>query len=503
MDLQPVPSIGVRLAARVPMNARIALLAFAVFVAALMYVMAPMASAQFSHVDDHEIAVIIGPSQHIALTDVPGKIAQYAIETNGRFRPGYFTLRVLEATFAGTYVPIWYLDRFILALLAGAALLALAYGYVTRLPLIVLPLMLIAGPQAEMWTRLGPQETYAVPMILAGLALWRWRHQTAGLAFLLAAGLVKESFVLLIPAVMAWMAWRQGRQAWKSILCVGIVGGLEAAAVAVEMLRYGDFYAQTRTLASIVAAAGTMLGQFSVDNGWYIAGLLGLGAAVSIRSGERPRPALILAAAAFILVFVPQAYFYGGNPPDIEGRYLAPAMFFAILVAGLGYWVAEGAHGSRIWLSASLVVALASGLLMVPQLRTAHQAAAGFSAGTRSFQAGVRNVEDLIRADPSVWIVVRPGELLPYYEVDFSVTEFLNNGPVPPQHIGLDAPPLPDNPTALEHRLNTTLETISAQGGHGFEALPAGLVANRCIEINFGQARADPRCTRVVVITGV
>jgi hypothetical protein len=363
--------------------------------------------------------------------------------------------------------------------------------------------MLIAGPQSEMWTMLGPQESYAVPIVLTGLALLRWRHQSAGLALLLAAGLVKESFVLLIPAVIAWLAWRQGRQAWKTILCVGIVGGLEAAGVAIEMLRFGDFYAQTRTLASIVAAAGTILGQLSVDNGWYLAGLVGLAAAVAIRNGERARPAVILSAAAFVLVLLPQAWFYGGDPPAIAGRYLAPALFFAILVAGLGYWVMEGARGSRIWLAASLVVALASGLLMVPQLRTAHQISSGFSAETRLFQAGLHEVEDLVKADPSVWVVLRPSQLLSYYEVDFSVTEFLNNGPVPPQHIGLEAPPLPDNPTALEQRLDATLRTISTQGGRGFQTLPVGLAANRCIEVDFGVARKDAGCTRVVVITGV
>jgi hypothetical protein len=123
----------------------------------------------------------------------------------------------VEAAFAGTHTHIWYLDRFVLALIAGGAIVTLAYGYVTRITMVVLPLMLIAGPQSEMWTMLGPQETYAVPMVLVGLALVRWRHQTSGLALLLAAGLVKESFVLLVPAILVWLAWRQGRAAWRTV----------------------------------------------------------------------------------------------------------------------------------------------------------------------------------------------------------------------------------------------------------------------------------------------
>jgi hypothetical protein len=492
-----------KLAARIPTNVWISVLAFGIFAAALAYVMSPMIHAQFSHVDDHEIAVIVGPSEHITLTEIPGKIAQYAIETDGRFRPGYYALRVLEASVAGDHVRVWYLDRFLLALIAGAALLALAYGFITRLPLLVLPLMLIAGPQAEMWTMLGPQETYALPLVLVGLALMRWKHQTAGLALLLAAGLVKESFVLLIPAVVAWLAWQQGRRAWKTILVVGIIGALEAAGVAFETIRYGDFYAQSRTIESTITAVGTMLGQFAVANGWYLAGLLGLAAAIVWRHRGQATLAVGLATAAFVLVVLPQAAFYGGNPPNIAGRYLAPAILFAVLVAGLGYWLLEQTGNSRRWLAASLAVALVSGLLMVPQLRTARATAAAFSYDSQVFQGNINQIEALVQEDPSAWVVLRPTQVLAYYEADFAVVEFLGNRVRHPTHICIEAPPLPANATDLEQRLNVTLQTMSAQGGRGFQALPTRLSPATCIEVDFGQARTDARCTRVVVVGGV
>ena len=503
MELDVLARRGIDLIRRVPVSAWTALLAFGVFAVALAYVMAPMASAQFSHVDDHEIVVIIGPSQHIAFSDVPARIAQYAIETDGRFRPGYYFLRVLEATFAGPHPHIWYFDRFVLALIAGGAIVTLAYGYVTRITLVALPLMLIAGPQSEMWTTLGPQETYAVPIVLVGLALIRWHHQTSGLVLLLEAGLVKESFVLLVPAVLVWLAWRQGKGAWKSLALAGGVVFLEAAGVAIELFRYGDFYAQTRSAGSTVAAAWHMLGQFSAANGWYLAGLLGLAAAAWMKGGPRARTAALLSAGAFVLVFLPQAYFYGGDPTSIAGRYLLPALLFAVLVAGLGYWLAEGAGRSRAFIGTSLLVALTSMLLMVPQLRTAKGTATAFAADTQSFQAGIHRIEDLAQSDPSAWVVLRPGELLAYYEVDFAVAEFLGNGPMPPMHMAIEAPPLPARATPLEVRLNATIQTISAQGGRGFQALPEGLAADRCIEIDFGQPRADTRCTRVVVMTGI
>jgi hypothetical protein len=488
---------------RVPVSAWIALLAIGVYAAALGYVMAPMMGAQFSHVDDHEIAVMIGPSQHIALADVPGKIAQFAMENDGRFRPGYYFLRVVEAAFAGTHTHIWYLDRFVLALIAGGAIVTLAYGYVTRITMVVLPLMLIAGPQSEMWTMLGPQETYAVPMVLVGLALVRWRHQTSGLALLLAAGLVKESFVLLVPAILVWLAWRQGRAAWRTIAIAGAIVGLEAAGVAIEVLRFGDFYGQTRSVGSAIATAWQMLGQFSTASGWYLAGLLGLCAAAYVKGGPMARTAALLSGGAFALVFLPQAYFYGGDPAAVAGRYLLPALFFAILVAALGYWVAEGVDRSRAMIGASVVVALTSMLLMVPQLRTSKGTAAAFAADTQSFQAGIHQVEDLVQSDPSTWVVLRPSQLLAYYEADFAVEEFLENGVEALTRIAIEAPPLAAGATPLEVRLNATIQTLSTEGGRGFQILPDKLAADRCVEVDFGQARADARCTRVVVITGI
>jgi hypothetical protein len=505
VHLPSLLSRGSKLASRLPRNAWLALLALAVFAAALVYVMAPMLSAQFSAIDDHEIVSIIGPSGHIAPTEIPGKIAQYAVESNGRFRPGYYVLRIFEAAAAGTNPQLWYLDRFILAFVAAVALLALAYGFVTRLTLLVLPLMLLAGPQAEIWTRLGPQESYAVPIVLAGLALVRWRHRSAGVVLLLAAGLIKENFVLLIPAVVAWLAWREGRTAWRTIVCVGVVGGIEAAAVAIQMARYGDFYGQTRSVGSIVGAIRHMLGQFAVDDGWYLAGLLGVAAMLALRGGPRARTAAVLSVAALALVFLPQAYFYGGNPPIITGRYLEPALLFAILVAGLGYWVAEGVGTSRAWMAASLIVALISGLLMVPQLRTQHQTANDLAAGSRSFQAGIHEIEDLLREDPSSWVVLRPDQSVRYYEPDFSIAVYLENGPTPPRNIAIEVPPLAAGAGAgsLEQRLQIVLTDISDNGGSGFQALPPNLAPGQCIEVDFLQARTDSRCTRVVVIGGV
>lgn len=502
MGLRWARAQGTRLRARIPAEPALAILAFTIFAAVLAYVMAPMATAGFGFVDDHEIVAILGPTHHVGVTDLPAKIAQWAIDGNGRFRPGYYTLRVLEATAVGANPQIWYLDRYLLGLVAAGALLGLAYGYVKRLPLLVLPLMLLAGPQAEIWTRLGPQESYAVPIVLVGLAMIRWRHQTAGLILLMAAGLVKESFILLLPAVIAWLAWRQGRNAWKTILVVGIVGILEGSGVLVEIARYGAPYAQTRTLGSAVDAARYLLVQFGRQSGWYLAVLLGLAAAIPLQSRPRVRTALIVGGAAFVLVFLPQAFFYGGQPADYEGRYFFPALFFAMLVVILGLWTVEGAPGSRTLMAASIVVALVCGLLMAPQVRTAHVTADAASANSRSFQAGISSVEVLLERSPSSWVVLRPAASTSY-EADIAVQEFLMNSNSIPRGIAIEAPPLAAGSSPGDQRLHAWLVQLATNGGSGFQALGNDPSPATCIEVDFSQTLANARCSQVVTILGL
>ena len=74
-----------------------------------------------------------------------------------------------------------------------------------------------SGPQNEIWTRLGPQEAYGVPLVLAGLAWivvqlerhnWQPTWLFPGFAVLLLAGFVKESFIPVLPGALAFIYMR-------------------------------------------------------------------------------------------------------------------------------------------------------------------------------------------------------------------------------------------------------------------------------------------------------
>src|SRR5262245_49428079 len=82
----------------------------------------PMLSADFSMIDDHEIVKMLGGDARLSLSKVVTMIPEWAIEYNGRFRPGYYSLRLLESAIAGDSAPFWYANRLALALLSALAI---------------------------------------------------------------------------------------------------------------------------------------------------------------------------------------------------------------------------------------------------------------------------------------------------------------------------------------------------------------------------------------------
>ena len=117
--------------------------------------------------------------------------------------------------------------------------------------------VLVAGPQSEIWYRLGPNETYACALAAVAVAWWMIRRRRGGavgvagslgpLLLLVAAGLSKESFLAFAP--LAFVALILERRPVPSCrrerTMVAAVGGLLAVVglmFAWKLHSYGDVY---------------------------------------------------------------------------------------------------------------------------------------------------------------------------------------------------------------------------------------------------------------------
>jgi hypothetical protein len=130
--------------------------------------------ANWGLIDDHETYFWLGPGLHLPITDVwHTLITKTEIGTfQGRFRPTYCLLRILETAIWGTNVHLWYLARTV----GFGIFIASIWWTINRfvgvwLGAILLIPFLTASFWPDVWARLGPSEIYgavALGMILFG-----------------------------------------------------------------------------------------------------------------------------------------------------------------------------------------------------------------------------------------------------------------------------------------------------------------------------------------------
>ncbi len=177
----------------------------------LIFMIRPMLTAGFGMIDDHEIVSILGRDKRVGVTELSPLIQQYAVESNGRFRPGYYVFRIFEAFCFRLDAGLWHTNRLLLALVSSLALYVAIRVVLQPFLAGVITLLFFSGPQNEIWIHLGPAESYGVPLTLMGIAwiavqLGRQRWQPVrlvpGFVLLWIAGFVKESFIPVLPAAL-------------------------------------------------------------------------------------------------------------------------------------------------------------------------------------------------------------------------------------------------------------------------------------------------------------
>ena len=117
--------------------------------------------ANWGLIDDHEVFHFLGPNLHLPISDIWNTLLEKTeVGTlQGRFRPGYYLIKLLETALLGTNVHLWYLGNTIgFAIFLSSvwwALRRFVGGWlsgVLTLSIALLPLW------SGIWSRLGPSE---------------------------------------------------------------------------------------------------------------------------------------------------------------------------------------------------------------------------------------------------------------------------------------------------------------------------------------------------------
>lgn len=328
---------------------------------------------QWQWVDDGIVMNYLGPDGRVELTQVPKLLADSEIGrafVKGRYRPSFWTLRVLEAAAWGDQPTLYYVGRFAMLVLAVALfwwVLAEWLGLLTSLLFILLSFTYVYW--YDVWGRLGAAETYGVPALAIYTAtlvlLWRtyddkihirsWQKQSLWFVNLV-AGLIligtKENFLLALLAALAlfgFILYRKRMEILPLLVTVVLLaaGLFIASSVGVALSQTGvDIYqnsvdtggrtailirAVTRMLATpsvlfmLALAAGIM-----VASGFYV---YTRGTKTMRHQYSQATAGLLLVAFLCALVYLAQIVYYNGAWPsdnryDFPGRLVEPFLGF-------------------------------------------------------------------------------------------------------------------------------------------------------------------------------
>jgi len=212
---------------------RLAILAICCLTIAI-YTVGPGVEAKWGWVDDHEIALFLGPDRTLSLSEIIPTLLSTevgAYGTTSRYRPGYYIARILECFLWGGSPQTWYLARvvfwawflfgicFVLERHLGLYLTLGFLGWALSLPI-----------WGDLWARMGPAEIYSAlglafvlplaQIILQKPEAGKIEECSRWLLLLLSALLLlgsKENWLLLpVPLLVFGICWWRfgGRSFW-------------------------------------------------------------------------------------------------------------------------------------------------------------------------------------------------------------------------------------------------------------------------------------------------
>lgn len=437
------------------MTARALVLA-AVAVGFTIYLWGPIGSARWDLVDDHEIVHLVGPGGRLALADIPSTLLR---ETElgmpgraSRFRPVYYTLRLLECSAWGLEPSRWYRARQVLfAVTAFIALALAAQGIGVPGAIACLAWVLAAPYWPDVWARLGPSESYAA----FGLAVWgtgftvfwRGRRQPDGgparlaasillIGFVLASGAKENLLVLLLPMLVLLWTDVSGPRPCRVCIWVGGLAVLWALLVAGPLVAHFaasgvDVYEQPVSLGARLAVA---LRSVRAPTPLHLAVVVSLAVWVGARrlrsagahaeSWRSLGSTLLIASTALLAFYISQDVFYNGILPT-GMRYDFPAMLAWPLWLVVAVTAVRRLFPGRAVRLGAWAVFLALLVTSAPGLARNRSVAAGLAGATRAFTARLTALADAGRRAPHQPIVITSHRVFDFEGVA-SVARFLD-----------------------------------------------------------------------------
>jgi hypothetical protein len=481
--------------------------------------------ADWGVVDDHEIFYFLGGKQHLPFSEMISTLLDKTEvgSVQGRFRPSYYFLRVLESSAWGRNVHLWYGFHTV----AFAFFLGSVWWVISRF-LGLLPSAVCMVPIAfakfwgAVWGRLGPAEIYAAPatglmvlgccelffgpsilrrnlgcaaLTIGTLIVIGTKETLLPLAFLtvflvglavvdrrlsMLSGLISGAIILLFSSIIAWVVLKQ-------------LAGVEA-----------DIYGNSVSPAARIKTTLTLMRPFGA--GFIVVAVLTIAVVAGLiarlrRWVSKVEAVGVLGTLCFLLgLFVSQELAYGGSIPT-GTRYDFPAMLVPIcFIYFIGCVVnlrMRDAGKQRSADDSALVFAVTIGVIFlsiggIGGLVSSIDEVETNIVKTREFSTELAAIVSRARTDPAASVIFEaygPGA----YEPVYSLQRYLQAaGLQNPIAVRLHPDPISISPfyDGLENRLRV----LQDDGGKSFVKLVDLPGRGTCVSVGIN-GEADTRCS--------
>ncbi len=190
--------------------------------------------AKLGMIDDHEIVMFLGQDGKIKLNEITKIISSTEVGQWGeypRFRPSYYTLRVLEATFWKDNAMLWYGTRYLMLVVCLTLTYLILSRFIPKILSFTIVLYLMTLPLwSDILTRLGPSEIYAAfGLALFSFGLMKEKYYLWFIGYLISVG-SKENMLFMLPILLFWLAVKiWNKTISKKEIILGVVATLYTA----------------------------------------------------------------------------------------------------------------------------------------------------------------------------------------------------------------------------------------------------------------------------------
>ena len=422
----------------------VALLVFAALWSAFLFSAGTVTSG-YHLIDDHLVLLISRELSRDNAFHVAANWVTHDLHDIGRFRPVYWIQRVFSIQILGTNFVLLSLLSLTMAVLTSWFLYMFArqvrFG---RVGAFLFVLLIFMGEQAAIWWRLGTAEPIGIFWLSIGLYFMARTIFEAGklgpaynvlsvLALVLAT-LSKESFVVLLPAVVLWqlILYRQHNQLnWikttkanlGKIALLATVCLVELAIIFLEVgtnrMGYAGVDSNSLTLHEVASTAK----QLFLASNPLLMGMIGAVFVVVLTSKivydhvlapKQPLKSLrsLLEEIFYVLVFVgayiiPQAVLYAKS--GIDERYLIPGvMGFAFLTIYLLAKTEQLITLKALRFGIAAILVIVTLLTLAADFRVARSVAKAFAAEGASLKRALDTLASNTKSNDPIVIVADP-----------------------------------------------------------------------------------------------